>query len=67
MENNSPFGSFVGQGLAERTPEECLRLGLNPNPDEGGSLNPDLDDREKMREHIRSEKNLAIGALLMPD
>lgn len=32
--------NYVGKGLKKRTTEECIKLGLNPNPNPPGSFAP---------------------------
>ncbi len=56
---------YVGQGLKERTFEDCVAEGLNPNPNPPGRIMlPQGEARdEAMRSHIKESMKRLFEAL----
>jgi hypothetical protein len=53
---------IVGEGLRQRTHEECLKEGLNPNPNPPGAIHLPTD-RAVMLKHIKESQAFALKAL----
>ena len=64
--SSSPAPVFVGEGLQERSFEDCLAEGLNPNPNPPGRICLPIDSAERlasMRGHIVRSQAFALRAL----
>lgn len=53
---------FVGQGLTEKTYEDCLALRINPNPNPTGEIHLP-ESREEMERDIIESQEFALRAL----
>lgn len=59
---SNPDATFVGQGLEERTYEDCLQQRLNPNGNAAGAIMLPRDT-DQMEKHVRNSQSWGLKAL----
>lgn len=63
-EENPKPEIYVGQGLTEKSHEECVARGINPNPNPPGEFRDFSQDPEGfMEEFVKADMEDAIAAL----